>query len=62
MSTADAIQDISDWLMEQGLSEGDYGEVLSGFCERLNAAGIHVNRSMMAMRTLHPTIDARGFI
>ena len=31
MSTADAIQDISDWLMEQGLSEGDYGEVLSGF-------------------------------
>jgi adenylate cyclase len=62
MSTADAIQDISDWLMEQGLSEGDYGELLSEFCERLNAAGIHVMRSMMAMRTLHPTIDARGFI
>jgi adenylate cyclase len=62
MSTADAIQNISDWLMEQGLSEGDYGELLSEFCGRLNDAGIHVNRSMMAMRTLHPTIDARGFI
>jgi adenylate cyclase len=62
MSTADSIQKISDWLMEQGLSEGDYGELLAEFCERLNDAGIHVERSMMAMRTLHPTIDARGFI
>jgi adenylate cyclase len=62
MSTAAAIQNISDWLMKQGLSEGDYGELLSEFCERLNAAGIHVERSMMAMRILHPTIDARGFI
>ena len=62
MSTADSIQKISDWLMEQGLSEGDYGELLAEFCERLNDAGIHVARSDMAMRSLHPTIDARGFI
>ena len=62
MSTADAVQQISDWLMEQGLSEGSYEDLLSGFCERLNDAGIFVQRSMLAMRTLHPTIDARGFI
>ena len=62
MSTADAVQKISDWLIGQGLSEGGYDELLAGFCERLNEAGIHVQRSMLAMRTLHPTIDARGFI
>tara|TARA_R110002126_G_scaffold19489_15_gene73089 strand:- start:1056 stop:2261 length:1206 start_codon:yes stop_codon:yes gene_type:complete len=62
MSAADPVQKISDWLMEQGLSEGSYDALLAGFCERLNDAGIPVQRSMLAMRTLHPTIDARGFI
>jgi adenylate cyclase len=62
MSTADSVQKISDWLIDQGLSEGGYDELLAGFCERLNEAGIYVERSMLAMRTLHPTIDARGFI
>lgn len=62
MSSDDAIQDISDWLITQGLSEGGYEDLLDGFCRRLNDAGIIVERSMLAMRTLHPTIDARGFI
>ena len=62
MSTADAVQDISDWLIGQGLDDGGYDDLLDGFCERLNAGGIPVQRSMMAMRTLHPTIDARGFV
>lgn len=62
MSSTDAVQKISDWLIAQGLSDGGYADLLDGFCERLNEAGIHVQRSMLAMRTLHPTIDARGFI
>jgi len=62
MSTPDAVQEISDWLIDQGLSEGGYDDLLAGFCEKLNSAGIIVQRSMMAMRTLHPTIDARGFV
>lgn len=62
MSTADAVQEISDWLIGQGLSDGGYDELLKGFCDRLNTAGITVQRSMMALRTLHPTIDARGFV
>ena len=41
---------------------GDYDDVLVGFNERLNTAGIPVVRSMLAMRTLHPTIDARSLI
>lgn len=62
MSTADAVQEISDWLIGQGLGEGGYDDLLAGFCERLNAGGISVQRSMIAMRTLHPSIDARGFV
>jgi len=62
MSTADAVQEISDWLIGQGLSEGSYDQLLAAFSERLNEAGIVVQRSMMALRTLHPTIDARGFV
>lgn len=62
MSSDDAIQKISDWLITQGLSEGTYEDLIDGFCQRLNEAEIPVERSMLAMRTLHPTIDARGFI
>ena len=60
--TADSVQDISDWLIDQGLRDGNYDDVLAAFCERLNAAGIPVRRSMLAMRTLHPEIDARSLI
>lgn len=62
MSIADPVQEISDWLIGQGLGEGGYDALLAGFCERLNAGGISVQRSMIAMRTLHPSIDARGFV
>lgn len=62
MTATDAVQEISDWLIGQGLADGGYDDLLDQFCERLNAGGISVQRSMMAMRTLHPTIDARGFI
>lgn len=62
MNMDDPVQEISDWLIGQGLDEGSYGELLEGFCERLNDGGILVQRSMIAMRTLHPSIDARGFV
>ena len=48
MSSEEAVQKISDWLITQGLSEGSYEELLDGFCRRLNEAGIHVERSMLA--------------
>lgn len=60
--SVDPVQDISDWLIGQGLDDGGYDELLFGFCERLNDGGILVQRSMVAMRTLHPSIDARGFV
>ena len=62
MTAQDPVQNISDWLIEQGLERGDYDDVLVGFCAQLCNADIPVNRSMLAMRTLHPSIDARSLI
>ncbi len=62
MNETSVVQQISDWLIARGLQSGTYEDVLSGFCERLDAGGFGLRRSMLAMRTLHPTIDARSLI
>jgi adenylate cyclase len=59
---SDTVQQISDWLVRQGLKGADFESVVAGFCERLVAAGIPLERGMLAMRTLHPEIDAHSFI
>ena len=56
------VQQISDWLISQGLEAGTYDDILVEFSERLDDAGFGLRRSMLAMRTLHPTIDARSLI
>ena len=52
------VQAISDWLIEQGLRQGEFEALVGGFCERLAAAGIPLWRGFVGMRTLHPSIDA----
>ncbi len=59
---SDTVQQVSDWLVRQGLRGADFDAVVSGFCERLAAAGVPLGRGMIAMRTLHPEIDAHSFI
>lgn len=56
------VQEISNWLIDQGLMGSEFETILSGFCERLAAAGITFKRAMIGMRTLHPSVDARTFI
>ena len=53
------IQDISNWLIEQGLSGGEFEAILSGICERMATAGVTMQRAMIGMRTLHPSVDAK---
>lgn len=60
---SEIIQDISNWLIDQGLSGGEFEEILSGFCDRVSAAaGVPLKRAMIAMRTLHPSVDAKIYI
>lgn len=56
------IQGISDWLITQGLQSADFDAILSGFGDRLNALGLQIQRGMIAMRTLHPSVDALDYV
>ncbi len=56
------IQGISDWLITQGLESAGFESILSGFADRLNALGLDVQRGMIAMRTLHPSVDAVDYV
>ncbi len=56
------IQGISDWLITQGLEGAGFESVLSGFADRLNALGLQVQRGMIVMRTLHPSVDALNYV
>ncbi len=56
------IQGISDWLITQGLESAGFETILSGFADRLNALGLEIQRGMIAMRTLHPSVDALDYV
>jgi adenylate cyclase len=59
----EVIQEISNWLIDQGLKGGELGAILSGFCQRVTeATGVPLQRAMMGLRTLHPSVDAESFI
>lgn len=64
LSTADnaEIQAVSDWLIGRGLRASDLKDTMEGFCNRLVTAGVPLMRGLMAMRTLHPTLDAVSFV
>ena len=55
-------QEISDWLIAEGLSGHSFEQIVSGFCTRLHGAGIPVSRGMVSVRTLHPEVDAHSFV
>ena len=55
------IQGISDWLISQGLESAGFESILSGFTDRLNSLGLQIQRAMIAMRTLHPSVDALDY-
>jgi adenylate cyclase len=53
--------DISAWLVKEGLRGATQTALLQGFCERLFAAGIPLQRAHAAQRALHPLFGAVGF-
>ena len=52
---------ISAWLVNEGLRGATATALLQGFCERLVAAGIPLQRAHMSLRALHPVLGAVGF-
>ena len=56
------IQAVSDWLVAQGLGTPDPTALHAGFCERIAALGVPLLRGFVAVRTLHPRVDAVSYI
>ena len=52
---------ISAWLVKEGLSGATQTALLQGFCERLVAAGMPLQRAHAGQRALHPVFGAVGF-
>ena len=58
-STTDTpIESLSDWLMEQALSEPELEALFEGCNRRLHAAGIPVTRAIIASSILHPLYES----
>ena len=55
-----ALQSVSDWLVEQGLSGSSLENLFSGYCERLRQIGIPLWRGHIGMRTLHPIYGSQA--
>ena len=60
MATGDGAS-ISAWLVKEGLRGVTQTDLLQGFCERLVAAGIPLQRAHAAQRALHPVFGGVGF-
>ncbi len=60
MATVDGAS-ISAWLVKGGLRGVTQTDLLQGFCERLVAAGIPLQRANAAQRALHPVFGGVGF-
>ena len=54
------VQEISDWLVEQGLTGGTLAAIMTEFCDRLVARGFPILRVHLSFSTLHPSFSAFG--
>lgn len=52
---------VSYWLKQSALNGDDLETIVTGFCERLAAAGLPLNRIHLSFSMLHPLYDALGF-
>src|SRR5438067_13797794 len=55
------IADIATWVTHAGLKGRAETVLLSGFCERVAAAGIPLTKALLVVDTLHPIHEGRVF-
>ena len=56
-----ALDRIAAWLVDRGLRGADEGELLAGFCQRCQEAGLPLSRGLAIIDTLHPVYEGRAF-
>jgi adenylate cyclase len=52
---------LMNWLVSQGLTGLPEIDLIRGFCERCRAEGLELSRGLVAIDTLHPIFEGRGF-
>ena len=52
---------LMNWLASQGLTSLPENDLIRGFCERCQAAGLPLSRCLVFIDTLHPIFEGRGF-
>lgn len=57
----DIVEDIETWLIERSLEGDTQEQLLEGYCTRLAAAGIALQRLHVAQRAIHPVFGGIGF-
>ena len=60
MKTTD-VDRITDWIVRSGLAGAQETDLLREFCERCNAAGLPIVRSLAIIDTLHPVHEGTVF-
>jgi len=55
------IDNVSDWVVSQALTDIDLEQLVKGTCERLSAAGVPITRVSLNFSILHPLYSAKGF-
>lgn len=56
-----ATEALISWVTEAGLEGKAEADLLQGFCERANAAGLPLARALVLVDTLHPVYEGRVF-
>ena len=56
------IEQVAAWVTERALAGASETELLHGFCERANAAGLPVSSAITIIDTLHPIWEGRVFL
>ncbi|WP_412776714.1 adenylate/guanylate cyclase domain-containing protein [Thalassospira lucentensis] len=56
------VRSVNDWVMECALEDTDISEILNGMVHRLVAAGIPIDRVMVAFKTLHPLYEGVSYV
>jgi adenylate cyclase len=55
------VEQITTWVVREGLAGLPEPDLLQGFCERARACGLPLSRALMIIDTLHPIYEGRAF-
>ena len=56
----EAFNELAEWVTQAGLIGRTESDLMAGFCQRVNDAGVPLSRAMVILDTLHPIYEGRA--